>query len=288
MYIFGKFETFHRRLAKIMDIFTTFKTYSVLQDSRIEGLEDMVTKYQGIVATIKKKEYNFLDQRKMDFEQDYEEFCKQTNDLHNKLQKFMDVTFEKIQNTNQALSMLKKFERLNIPDLGIDDKYRHILENYGADIDMISKLYTKQRCDPPLARDQPPIAGKILWARQLFHRIQQPMQLFQQHPTVLQTAEAKPVIRSYNRVAKVLLEFEVLYHRAWLQQTEEIHVGLEASLLVKAPGTGKLFVNFDPQILTLFRETECMSQMGLEVSPFAAALFQKRDIYKKNFSNVKV
>lgn len=58
--------------------------------------------------------------------------------------------------------------------------------------------------------------------------------------------------------------------------------------MVKAPGTGDLFVNFDPQILTLFRETECMSQMGLEVSPLAAALFQKRDIYKKNFSNMKV
>ncbi|GAB5567371.1 dynein axonemal heavy chain 8 isoform X1 [Prionailurus iriomotensis] len=289
MYIFGKFETFHRRLAKIIDIFTTFRTYSVLQDSKIEGLEDMVTKYQSIVATIKKKEYNFLDQRKMDFDQDYEEFCKQTNDLHcNDLQKFMDVTFEKIQNTNQALSMLKKFERLNIPNLGIDDKYRRILENYGADVDMISKLYTKQKCDPPLGRDQPPIAGKILWARQLFQRIQQPMQLFQEHPAVLQTVEAKPVIRSYNRVAKVLLEFEVLYHRAWLQQIEEIHIGLEASLLVKAPGTGELFVNFDPQILTLFRETECMSQMGLEVSPFAAALFQKRDVYKKNFSNMKM
>nr|XP_054361159.1 dynein axonemal heavy chain 5 [Mirounga angustirostris] len=288
MYIFGKFETFHRRLAKIIDIFTTFQTYSVLQDSKIEGLEDMVTKYQSMVATIKKKEYNFLDQRKMDFDQDYEEFCKQTNDLHNELQKFMDVTFEKIQNTNQALSMLKKFERLNIPNLGIDDKYRRVLENYGADIDMISKLYTKQKCDPPLARDQPPIAGKILWARQLFHRIQQPMQLFQQHPAVLQTAEAKPVIRSYNRVAKVLLEFEVLYHRASLQQVEEIHIGLGASLLVKAPRTGELFVNFDPQILTLFRETECMMQMGLEVSPFAAALFQKRDVYKKNFSNMKM
>uniref|UniRef100_A0A2K5U8Y9 Dynein axonemal heavy chain 5 n=1 Tax=Macaca fascicularis TaxID=9541 RepID=A0A2K5U8Y9_MACFA len=288
MYIFGKFETFHRSLGKIIDIFTTLKTYSVLQDSTIEGLEDMVTKYQGIVATIKKKEYNFLDQRKMDFDQDYEEFCKQTNDLHNELQKFMDVTFEKIQNTNQALRMLKKFERLNIPNLGIDDKYRLILENYGADIDMISKLYTKQKYDPPLARNQPPIAGKILWARQLFHRIQQPMQLFQQHPTVLSTAEAKPIIRSYNRMAKVLLEFEVLFHRAWLRQIEEIHVGLEASLLVKAPGTGELFVNFDPQILILFRETECMAQMGLEVSPLAASLFQKRERYKRNFSNMKM
>ncbi|XP_007952391.1 dynein axonemal heavy chain 5 [Orycteropus afer afer] len=218
MYIFGKFETFHRRLTKIIDIFTTFKTYSVLQDSKIEGLEDMIATFQGIVVTIRKKEYNFLDQRKMEFDQDYEEFCKQTNDLHNELQKFMDVTFEKIQNTNQALSMLKKFERLNIPNLGIDDKYRLILENYGADIDMVSKLYTKHKYDPPMARDQPPIAGKILWARQLFHRIQEPMQLFQQHPNVLQTAEAKPIIRSYNRMAKVLLEFEVLYHRAWLQQ----------------------------------------------------------------------
>jgi dynein heavy chain len=35
---------------------------------------------------------------------------------------------------------------------------------------------------------------------------------------VLRNAEAKPVIRNYNKIAKVLLEFEVLYHRAWLQQ----------------------------------------------------------------------
>nr|XP_048312992.1 dynein axonemal heavy chain 5 [Myodes glareolus] len=288
MYIFGKFETFHRRLAKIMDIFTTIKTYSVLQDSKIEGLEDLVTKYQDIVAAIKKKEYNFLDQRKMDFDQDYEEFCKRTNDLHNELQKFMDGTFEKTQSTRRALSTLKKFERLNIPNLGIEEKYQVIFQNFGTEIDLISKLYTKQKYDPPLARNQPPIAGKILWARQLFQRLEQPMDLFQQQPSVLRTEEAKPVIRNYNRIGKVLLEFEVLYHRAWLQQIEEIHVGLEASLLVKAPDTGELFVNFDPQILILFRETECMSQMGLPVSPFAAALFQKRDVYKKNFSDVKM
>lgn len=75
---------------------------------------------------------------------------------------------------------------------------------------------------------------------------------------------------------------------ALISQTEELHVGLEASLLVKAPGTGELFVNFDPRILTLFRETECMSQMGLEVSPFAAVLFRKRETHKKNFSDMKV
>lgn len=46
MYIFGKFETFHRRLLKIMHVFDTITTYSVLQDSKMEGLEVMATKYQ--------------------------------------------------------------------------------------------------------------------------------------------------------------------------------------------------------------------------------------------------
>lgn len=58
MYIFGKFETFHRRLAKIIDVFTTFDTYSVLQDSKIEGLEDIITKYQ--VLYLKKFKMSFL------------------------------------------------------------------------------------------------------------------------------------------------------------------------------------------------------------------------------------
>lgn len=46
MYIFGKFETFHRRLLKIMQIFDTITIYSVLQDSKMEGLEVMATRFQ--------------------------------------------------------------------------------------------------------------------------------------------------------------------------------------------------------------------------------------------------
>lgn len=34
------------------------------------------------MLTIKRRPYSFLDQRKTDFDQDYEEFCKQTSELH--------------------------------------------------------------------------------------------------------------------------------------------------------------------------------------------------------------
>ena len=66
------------------------------------------------------------------------------------------------------------------------------------------------------------ITGKIAWARQLFRRIQEPMEAFQQHPTILQGGEAKRIIKNFNKLAKVLLEFEVLYHRGWLRQVTQI------------------------------------------------------------------
>ncbi|XP_074730357.1 dynein axonemal heavy chain 5 isoform X5 [Strix uralensis] len=289
MYIFGKFETFHRRLVKIIDVFNTMKTYSILQESKTEGLEGMITKYESTVDIMKKRHYNFLDQRKTDFDQDYEEFCKAIKDLHDQLRIFMDITFENILNTERALSMLKKFEsRLQIPNLGIDEKYQKILQNYGHDIETVCKIYTRQKQDPPLARNLPPIAGKILWARHLFRRIQEPMESFQQHPAVLQTPDGKRIIRNYNKVAKVLMEFEVIYHRGWLHQIELTKRGLQASLLVKAPETGELFVNFDPQILTLIRETDCMVYMCLEIPPFASIIQHKRDWYKKIVNNLQM
>nr|XP_021143896.1 dynein heavy chain 5, axonemal [Columba livia] len=288
VYIFGKFEAFHRRLVKIIDVFNTIKTYSVLQESKIEGLEGMITRYESIVDIMKKRPYNFLDQRKTDFDQDYEEFCKEINELHDQLRIFMSITFENIPNTERALNMLKKFERLQIPNLGIDEEYQKILQNYGHDIETVCKLYTRQKQDPPLARNLPPIAGKILWARHLFCKIQEPMKSFQQHPAVLQTPDGKRIIHNYNKVAKVLMEFEVTYHRGWLQQTELTKRGLQSSLLVKAPETGELFVNFDPQILTLIRETDCMTHMCLEIPPFASVIQQKRDWYKKIVNNLQM
>ena len=41
MYIFGKFDTFSKRLAKIIEMFDTFEAYSHLSDSKIEGKTEL-------------------------------------------------------------------------------------------------------------------------------------------------------------------------------------------------------------------------------------------------------
>lgn len=65
-----------------------------------------------------------------------------------------------------------------IEQADIQDKYGVILKSFGQEIEEIKRQYQKFREDPLIPRDMPPISGKIMWARQLFRKIQEPMEVF--------------------------------------------------------------------------------------------------------------
>ena len=62
------------------------------------------------------------------------------------------------------------------------------------------------------------VTGKLAWSRQLYRHIQEPMDAFEQHPSIPSNTDVKKIVKNYNKLAKVLLEFEVLYHRARIRQ----------------------------------------------------------------------
>ena len=114
----------------------------------------------------------------------------------------------------------RSFQRLELPSLKVplQEQYTKLLLQFGKEIDHTSKVYQKHRNEPPIGRDLPPIAGRIAWVRQLYRRIQEPMESFKKHPTILSDPDAKKVIKSYNKTSRALVEFECLYYQAWSKQ----------------------------------------------------------------------
>lgn len=104
----------------------------------------------------------------------------------------------------------------------------------------------------------------------------------------MQSNEGKKIIKNYNKLAEVLVAFELLYHRAWERQVVAAKSGLKASLLVRHPETKELFVNLDPDILTLVRETEVMSRLGMEIPAGAQMLRAKQSAIKENYNQLSV
>lgn len=288
MYIFGKFETFTRRCQNIIELFTTISTYNRLGEITIEGMEPLSAKFSQIVSTLKKKGYDFLDQRKQEFDADYTEFKNNTQELHETILAFINTQFEQITNTQRALAYIQRFERVNLPNVSLHDKYIKLLNAYARDIESVSRIYQKSRLEPMIARDLPPTTGKILWARQLYKRIQQPMDIFEKNRTILTYPEAKQIIKNYNRLCAVLLEYELLYHRAWVRQVDVVLSGLHASLIIKDLESSEYLINFDPEIMILIREAECMQRLKLEITPEAADFVVRQELFKRNFSKIKL
>ena len=46
------------------------------------------------------------------------------------------------------------------------------------------------------------------------------MEAFQKYENLLKEEQAKKIVKNYNKTAKVLIEFEVRYHQAWLKQVQ--------------------------------------------------------------------
>ena len=69
------------RLKKITEMFHIIATYSTLGLSNIEGIDVIHSRFQLSVSGMKKKGYDILDQRKSDFDADFEEFKRQVEDI---------------------------------------------------------------------------------------------------------------------------------------------------------------------------------------------------------------
>ena len=284
--IFGKFDLYCKRVQKLMDMFTTIVQFTALERNKVEGMESLMSQFFTLVDEFKRKPYDLLDYTNNKFDRDFLEYNVNIAEQETMLQGFINASFENISSTEHALALLKQFELILQRETlksDLDSKYTVIFHNYGLDLETVQKIYDKQKNAPPTARNAPPVAGNLIWARQLLRRIEDPMKKFQANKSIMTTKESKKIVKTYNKVARALIEYETLWHHAWCKSIDAAKAGLQASLIVRHPKSGRLFVNFDREILQLMRETKCMQRIGIEVPESSKMVLLQEEKFKRYF-----
>ena len=64
---------------------------------------------------------------------------------------------------------------------------------------------------------------------------------------------------------QTLVAFEYLWYQAWVQSIDQAKAGLQATLIIRHPDDGKLYVNFDQEILQLIRESKCLGKISVNM-----------------------
>jgi len=285
--IFGKFELFCRRIIKLIDMFSTIEQFTSLSMNKLEGMESLIDRFHKIKREFRSKGHDLLDYKENKFDRDYVEFNVRISDLEVSLQQFINQSFDTITSIEHSLNLLHKFQTILQRESlksDLDSKLNIIFQNYGMELEQVQQLYEKQKHDPPIPRNLPPVAGNITWSRHLLKRIEEPMKQFESNQNVLAGKDAKRIIKMYNKVARTLVAFEYLWYQAWVQSIDQAKTGLQATLIIRHPDDNKLYVNFDHEILQLIREAKCLDRMGIEIPESAKiALFQEEKF--KTFYN---
>ena len=178
--------------------------------------------------------------------------------------------------------------RLRLPPVQVSTKYPLILEKFKRDLLFVQESYNKHKHNPPSLRNLPRVASSIAWSRQLYEHISKPVQLFKKLPGLLNIPEARKVIYSYNRLAQVLVEYELVHLRNWQHRVPETKRSLESVVLVRDAESGYLIANFDPKINEFLREVQVLTSMAIQVPLSAEQLFAKRAICLENLNMVEV
>ena len=278
--IFSRFKIFSKRLEKLIDMFASLHQFNVLNEAEVDGMAELMQSYGSLLVGFQKKNHDLLDYENSVFERDFVEFMMSNSQIESDIQTFIDKSFQSISSIMSALTLLANFRRLLLrPSLtaDLDAKFLTIFTQYGVEVQRIEEQYTRESARPPLARNAPMVTGAISWARQLLDRIYGPMQVFTQHPHVFVPKENKKIVKQFNKLAKVLMQFELIHYQEWCRSVEKIKAALEQPLIVRRRPDGEssiggLEVNLDVSVFTMVKEARNLKLMGFKDLPEAASV----------------
>jgi dynein heavy chain len=189
--IFGKFECFCRRVIKLIDMFSTIDQFNSLSNNKLEGMEGLIEQFAIIKRDFTRKGHDLLDYGKNHFDRDYVEFNVKIQDLETALQQFINQSFDHITSIDHSLQLLHKFQSILQRESlksDLDSKLNIIFQNYGGELEQVQQLYEREKQDPPIPRNLPPVRTR---AWNVFHlRITSVITGGGQHHMVATLAEA--------------------------------------------------------------------------------------------------
>ena len=240
-------------------------------------------------------EYDILDVECETFDDDFYTFRSTVKELERRLGSIITQGFEDCPTVAQAFKLFDSFEGLlerEIITADLEKKQVELLRDFGADVVSVHKMFKAQKDSPVIAKNAPPFAGAVAWARGLCERIEQPFEKIQGlSKLVMETDEASEITAAFTLALDDMHLYENEVVAKWVSETESTSdEKLKMNLLRpdkrERKVDGILRVNFDPMLVKLLREVKYFLLLNVAIPEAAMKTYQRGETLRQQTGNL--
>ncbi|NXP14261.1 DYH10 protein, partial [Thinocorus orbignyianus] len=308
------------RVYKAVNLHTLFKEDRAAAKKKLvdakSSLEQWRKCYFAVRAQIEasgREEHWEFDRKRLFEKTDYmTSICQDLYDMLQVIEEFYNIIGpelktvtgnpERIDNLLRAVNGLTSpVEGLTFDPFSIENArdWKLVVEEFKEEVSVenVKQIFVQNLKDPPLYKNQPPVAGAIYWSRSLFCRIKHTIIRFQEVEGLLASEHGKKVKQIYLQVAKRMKEYEDQKYSDWRNETEHMlplllkNTLLTACSVAEEPVTTKksvcFIVNFSPILQEIIIETKYLEQLGFPVPEIARYVALQEDKYLRYRNTLK-
>lgn len=124
--------------------------------------------------------------------------------------------FSKPSGLMNAVRLQERLETIEIPGLEHGERYRQLCMKLVLDVTTIMEQFQTKYTSPPLERNMPHFSGRISWARNLYRRLEEPMNVICiKASKALLSPEGQELVSAYNDATTQLVSYEITVYQTW-------------------------------------------------------------------------
>ncbi|XP_067084612.1 dynein axonemal heavy chain 10 [Osmerus mordax] len=276
-------------------------------------IDDVLRWVDSLVVPIEELSFDPFNIRKMgSWRMIMQDFKSKVQAIEAEAINFIDQSFKTLRSASAAFDMLLKFKHIRSREAinnQMMQKFNDILVQYCKEVDIISVIFMKNKDNPPLNKNQPPVAGAIYWERSLFHNIKITIIRFLEVPEMLESEQGKLAKAKYLQLRLRMKEYEVEKFARWREETEHVLLLLmKRPLLVVTSSSGvvpgdqgpadtgskqevergvRYTVNFAPELKEIISETKYLEQLSYSVPDLARNVALQEDKFLRYVDDLK-
>eukprot|EP00731_Ephydatia_muelleri_P035324 Em0114g8a len=278
---------------------------------KIEKVLDRVNHLVVDIETAKFDPYNPASRH--DWKSMMARFEREVKLIEDEANSFIDQSFQTLRSAEGAFEMLHNFTNIrsrNAINGTMMKKFNEILATFEKELDVINQQFVDSKDNPCVSKNQPPVAGAIIWSRSLFQRIKHTVVRFRTMKDLIESDAGKQANKKYLVIAKSMKQYDDDLYERWIQLVDTIIPELmKRTVLTKPPPPSSLtplphsdsrapsrskdrelvqfigplppncefVINLAPELIEIILETKYLEKLGFHVPDSARNIALQED-----------